>query len=103
MNILSDENNIFFYQYKYLYHVTEFSNLQSIKENGLKRGGLNKSGFAVYLSKDYNSWVNMCKDPVLIEVNVRGLQHKMNMVDKELDEILIWDDINIDRLIFMNI
>lgn len=56
---------------KYLYHVTESRNVESIMREGLRRSNSNRSTFAVYLSVKPRSWY---QDGLrILKVDISGL------------------------------
>lgn len=76
---------------QFLYHVTPQENVQSILRDGLKR-----KGFAVYCSENPHSWWQ--PNMAIFKVRITGLKHEMTTFLPESDEILIWGDINPERL-----
>ena len=76
-----------------LYHVSDIINAQSITDNGIRR---QKGKPFVSLSMSKISWFRdgMC----LFEVNVEGVEHEMHTFLPELDEILVYGDIEKDRI-----
>ena len=76
---------------QFLYHVTPQENVKSILADGLKR-----KGFAVYCSDNPYSW--WTPDLAIFKVRITGLKHEMTTFLPESDEILIWGDINPERL-----
>lgn len=75
----------------YLYHVTEKENVDNILKEGLK-----KNDWAVYLSENPFSWWK--PGLIILKVRVTGLKNKMTRVDDSLDEFLVWEDINPERI-----
>ena len=75
----------------FLFHVTPKENVESILKDGLKR-----KGFAVYCSEDPYSW--WTPDLAIFKVNIVGLQHEMTTFLPESDEILIWGNIEPERI-----
>ena len=78
----------------YLYHVTKQENIQSIIREGIKR----KYVFAVYLSENWDSWWK--PGMAVFRVRITGLNkiYKMGKLDENLDEILVFGDINPERV-----
>lgn len=76
-----------------LYHVSEMLNAKSIERTGLV---VPKGHSYVSLSTDKNSWFRngMC----LFEVNVDGISHEMKTFLPELDEVIVFGNIEKDRL-----
>ncbi len=75
----------------FLYHVTPKENVHSILKEGLKR-----KSFAVYCSEKPYSW--WTPDMAIFKVRITGLKHKMTTFLPESDEVLIWGDVNPERL-----
>lgn len=83
----------------HLYHATKPENLNSIMEHGLIRGGMKEGrGFAVYLSEQPDSWCALDQHLVVLKVDITGLYGYMTIVDPNLDDILIWKDIEPGRI-----
>ena len=78
----------------YLYHVTKKENIPAIIREGIKR----KYGFAVYLSEKWDSWWK--PGMAVFRVRITGLNKKyeMHKIDENLDEILVFGDINPERV-----
>ena len=78
----------------YLYHVTKKENIPAIIREGIKR----KYGFAVYLSEKWDSWWK--PGMAVFRVRITGLNKKYEMRTflPELDEILVFGDINPERI-----
>ena len=81
---------------QFLYHVTPQENVQSILQNGLKRGGNSGRGFAVYLSEKPYSWYT--SGLAIFKIRITGLKHDMTTFLPEIDEILVWGDIPAERV-----
>lgn len=78
----------------YLYHVTKPENIPAIMREGIKR----KYGFAVYLSENWDSWWK--PGLAVLRVRITGLNKACDMgkLDENLDEILVFCDINPERV-----
>ena len=78
----------------YLYHVTKQENIPSIIREGIKR----KYGFAVYLSENWGSWWK--PGMAVFRVRITGLNklYQIGKLDENLDEILVFGDINPERV-----
>ena len=78
----------------YLFHVTKKENVREILNNGLKR----KYEFAVYLSENWDSWWK--PGMAVLRIRITGLNKKYEMRTflPELDEILVFGDINPERI-----
>ena len=78
----------------YLYHVTKPENVPLILRDGLKR----KYEFAVYLSEKWDSWWK--PGMAVLRIRIIGLNKKYEMRTflPELDEILVFGDINPERI-----
>ncbi len=75
-----------------LYHVTPPDNVERIIREGLKPGGNERRGFAVYLSEKPLSW--WTDGLVILKVDVSGLKEvKATTFLPESDEILFWGEI----------
>ena len=75
----------------WLYHVTDKANVKNILKEGLKCNGM-----AVYLSESPLSWWK--PGMAILKVRTTNIKDKMTRVDKNLDEILVWDDIEPSRI-----
>lgn len=78
----------------YLYHVTKKENIPSIIREGIK----SKYGFAVYLSEKWDSWWK--PGMAVLRVRMTGLNklYQIGKLDENLDEILVFGDINPERV-----
>lgn len=77
---------------KYLYHVTDPKNVESVIKNGLMRSMGDRTTAAVYLSENPLSWYQPGMD--ILKVDVSGLMEiKASTFLPESDEILFWGDI----------
>ena len=81
---------------KYLYHVTQAENVESILKNGLLRGGGKRKGCFVHCSESPTSWYT--PDMALLRVNIDGIGCEMTTFLPESDEILIWGDVPRERI-----
>ena len=81
---------------QFLYHVTPQENVQSILQNGLKRGGNSGRGFTVSLSEKPYSWYT--SGLAIFKVRITGLKHDMTTFLPGSDEILVWGDIPAERV-----
>lgn len=79
----------------FLYHTTPKENVESVLKNGLKR-----KGFAVYCSEKPYSWWK--PDLAILKIRLTGLKHPMTTFLPHSDEILIWGDINPERISLCN-
>ena len=76
---------------RYLYHVTEAENVESILKNGLRRDAKRKTSM-VYLSTRPLSWYK--NGLRILKVDVSGLLHiKANTFLPDSDEVVFWGDI----------
>ena len=78
----------------YLYHVTKLENVHSILRDGLKR----KYEFAVYLSEKWDSWWKPGMAVLRIRTTGLNKEYEMRTFLPELDEILVFGDINPERI-----
>ena len=78
----------------YLYHVTKPENVPSILRGGLKR----KYEFAVYLSEKWDSWWKPGMAVLRIRTTGLNKEYEMRTFLPELDEILVFGDINPERI-----
>ena len=77
---------------RYLYHVTEPKNVESILRDGLRRSMGDRTTVAVYLSEKPMSWYTDGME--ILKVDVSGLEEmKATTFLPDLDEVLFWDDI----------
>ena len=78
----------------YLYHVTKQENIPSIIREGIKC----KYGFAVYLSEKWDSWWK--PGMAVLRVRMTGLNklYQIGKLDENLDEILVFGDVNPERV-----
>ena len=77
---------------RYLYHVTEPKNIESILRDGLRRSMGNRTIMAVYLSEKPLSWYTDGME--ILKVDVSGLEKiKATTFLPDSDEVLFWGDI----------
>ena len=78
----------------YLYYVTKQENVPTIIREGIKR----KYEFAVYLSEKWDSWWK--PGMAVFRVRITGLnkKYKMHKINENLDEILVFGDVNPERV-----
>lgn len=81
---------------RYLYHVTDPENVESILRNGLLRGGGKRQSFAVYLSEDPLLWWN--PGMKILKVDMKGLFGEMSGFEPWGSEWLYWGDIPAKRI-----
>lgn len=77
---------------RYLYHVTDPKNVESILKNGLRRSIGTRTTWAVYLSEKPLSWYQPGLE--ILRVDVSGLEEmKATTFLPDSDEVLFWGDI----------
>lgn len=82
-----------------LYHWTRVTNLDSILKAGLRPNSLG----IIYLTKFPEKWKGLCKDAILLEVNVPK-NAKLTAFDEFQDgtEVLCWNTILSDLKVIRN-
>ena len=81
---------------RYLYHVTDPENVESILRNGLLRGGGKRQASMVYLSKKPLSWWS--PGMKILKVDIKNLMGEWSDFLSASDEILYWGDIPAERI-----
>ena len=81
---------------RYLFHVTDGTNVEKILLEGLIRGGGERKAFAVYMSKNPLSWWKVGKE--ILRIDTMDLIGEWSDFSPECDEILYWGDIEPSRI-----
>lgn len=81
---------------RYLYHVTDPENVESILRNGLLRGGGKRQAALVYLSEKPLSWWQ--PGMKILKVDIKNLMGEWSDFLPASDEILYWGDIPPERI-----
>ena len=81
---------------RFLYHVTDSENVESILRKGLLRGGGKRQAAFVCLSKKPLSW--WYPGAKILRVDIKDLMGKWSDFLSESDEILFWGDIPAERI-----
>ena len=81
---------------RYLYHVTDPENVESILRDGLLRGGGKRQSSMVYLSEKPLSWWS--PGMKILKVDIKNLMGEWSDFLSESDEVLFWGDIPAERI-----
>lgn len=81
---------------RFLYHVTDPGNVESILQKGLLRGGGKRQAAMVYLSEKPLSW--WYPGAKILKVDTKNLMGEWSDFLPESDEILYWGDIPSERI-----
>lgn len=81
---------------RFLYHVTDSENVESILQKGLLRGGGKRQAAMVYLSEKPLSW--WYPGAKILKVDIKNLMGEWSDFLPEIDEVLFWGDIPAKRI-----
>ena len=81
---------------RFLYHVTDPENVESILQKGLLRGGGKRQAAFVCLSEKSLSWWQ--PGMKILKVDIKNLMGEWSDFIHESDEILFWGDIPPERI-----
>lgn len=81
---------------RFLYHVTNPENVESILQKGLLRGGGKRQAAMVYLSEKPLSW--WYPGAKILKVDIKNLMGEWSDFLPGIDEVLFWGDIPAERI-----